>query len=601
MIINLAIKKMEIKNRISAIRNILIQNKFDAIIIPSTDPHISEYVAEHWKEREWISGFNGSAGIVVVTKEKAGLWTDSRYFIQAEKQLAETGIELFKQFVDNTPDYDEWLIQNLPTESVIALNGKNIALNQANALKNKLAGANIKLDLNLDLIDQIWSNRPDIPTNKIIPHNVEYTGKSKEEKITRLQQIMFHKKIDYLILGSLDDIAWLINMRGNDISYNPVFISYFVLSADSATLFIDPQKTDKETLYIFEKNEIQTKPYSDFFNFLTEMPENTSVMLDGNKINYHVVKSLPANTNIVNEANPTTLLKAIKNKTEIKGFKNALLKDGIALVKFFFWLENNVGKEKITELTISDKLVEYRSKEDHFIGESFNTIAGYREHGAIVHYSATKESASEIIKDGFLLIDSGAQFIDGTTDITRTIHLGKPTKQEMTDYTLVLKGHIQLAMAIFPEDTKGYQLDILARQALLQNRMNYGHGTGHGIGSYLNVHEGPQSISQRHINQTIEAGMITSNEPGLYRTGEYGIRIENLILSKNLEENEFGKFMCFETITLCPIDTNPVLPELLSNEEKNWLNQYHKTIFDQISKFLNAEENNWLKEKTNAI
>ncbi|RLD64586.1 MAG: aminopeptidase P family protein [Bacteroidetes bacterium] len=594
---------MNPKEIITKIQELLITNNLDAYIIPSTDPHQSEYVANHWKAREWVSGFTGSAGTLVITKEIAGLWTDSRYFLQAEQQLIGSGIELFKMKVPHSHPYIDWLKNNLKENSKVSFDGKLFSVSLTKMIESSLTDYNIKIESNHDFIKPLWKNRPSIPTNNIFIHDIKFAGKSSIEKISQVRSIMIEKNVTCHILSSLDDIAWLFNIRGNDVKYNPVVISYALITLDNAFLFIDKNLDDdiKET---FKKNNITILPYSKINDRINEFCKNQTILLNPSKINNCIFRSIPSSCKIIEDVNITTTLKATKNATEINNIKEVMVRDGVALTKFFYWLENNILQETITELSVDKKLQFYRSQQKNFVGLSFGTISAYNSHGAIVHYEPTKKTDVELMKEGIFLIDSGGQYLDGTTDITRTISLAKPKQEAINNFTLVLKGHINIASLKFPYGTKGYQIDILARKFLWDNYKNYGHGTGHGVGSFLNVHEGPQGISPNAsstLNINFEEGMLTSNEPGIYIENEYGIRIENLILCEKDKDTEFGKFMKFNTVSLCYIDKSLINIDLLSKDEIKWLNDYHKTVYEKISPFLNNDEKEWLKEKTKSL
>ncbi len=589
--------------KITALRALMKDKGIDACIIPSSDPHISEYIPNHWKSRAWISGFTGSAGIVVVTANKAGLWTDSRYFLQAESELTGSGIDLFKDGLPETPGLKEWLVKELPENSCVGIDGNVYAASEAQALLTYFNDYQIKLETQFKPFDSIWKNRPEIPTDKIFILPEDFSGASIQAKIASLLKEMQATGAETTILASLDSIAWLFNIRGNDIAFNPVAVCYAVVSKKETILFVNPGKLTSEVIDYLQSQNVTLADYNRIFDYVKNIPAGQKILVNPAKINYSLYKNIPGTCTIKEIAvHPVDMLKSIKNATEIKGFKNALTRDGVALVHFYMWLEKTLAAgEKITEVDISQQLFYFRSEQAYFFGESFETIAGYAAHGAIVHYNASEGSDSVIEQKGLLLIDSGAQYLDGTTDITRTIAVGDISEQMSTDYTLVLKGHIALAQARFPQGTKGCQLDILARKALWERGLNYLHGTGHGIGHFLNVHEGPQSIRMDLHPTPLQPGMVTSNEPGLYRAGEYGIRIENLIQTIPGEKTDFGSFYQFETLTLCPIDKKPVKKSLLSESEIDWLNKYHQEVYDKLSPFLNEDEKSWLKEKTKAF
>ncbi|MFT4168341.1 MAG: aminopeptidase P family protein [Dysgonomonas sp.] len=590
-----------INHRLSSLRRFLEEKDLHAFIIPSTDPHLSEYPASHWASREWISGFTGSAGTVVVTRDKAGLWTDSRYFLQAAQQLNGSDIELFREGLPTTPTIEEWLLSELSDGNNVGIDGNVYAAQDAYQLTARLNSKGLHLISDYDPFDSIWNDRPHIPTNTIFELPAKYSGITASEKIKSVRKVLKDSNADSILISSLDTVAWLFNIRGNDVHCNPVAVCHAYVSVNEAIIFINPKKLTEEIVRYFHEEGITIADYTKVSDYIQSIKEETKVCLQGTKVSFSLYNKIPDSCRITDIPSPVDLMKSIKNETEIQGFHNAMERDGAALVRFFMWLEKAVGTEDIEELTIVEKLVEYRSEQDLFVGESFDTIAGYQANGAIVHYHVTPESSQKIKPEGFLLIDSGAQFFDGTTDITRTVALGEISEQMKKDYTMVLKGHISLATCIFPQGTRGSQLDILARKALWDNGLNYLHGTGHGIGHFLNVHEGPQSIRMNENSTTLQPGMVTSNEPGLYRANKYGIRIENLIVTKEKCVTEFGAFYSFETLTLCPIDTTPIVKGMLTADEISWFNNYHQYVYDRLSPNLTEDEKNWLKEKTKAI
>ena len=576
--------KTNIPERIAALREAMRQQKVDAYIIPSSDPHLSEYPADRWKSREWISGFTGSAGTIVVTADKAGLWTDSRYFLQAASQLEGSGIELYKLALPETPSITEFLLHELHAGQAVGLDGQTYSAAEASALANKLSRKEIKLDTSADLIEGIWKDRPAVPGNPIFEMPEALSGASVHEKLDLINNQLRSEGADCLILAALDEIAWTF------------------VSEDESVLFIKPEKLTAEITEHLKKEGVTLAEYSMIQRYLSRLPENSRVFVDMNKTNVSLYDAIPGNCTIVEGISPANHLKSIKNETEIKGFQNAVVKDGVALTKFYIWLEKQMAEgAQVTEISAAEKLTALRAEQPQYIMDSFGTICGYAEHGAIVHYSATPETDATLKPEGLLLIDSGAQYLDGTTDITRTIALGEPTEQMKKDFTRVLKGTISLAKSKFPAGTRGSQIDILARKALWDSGINYLHGTGHGIGHCLNVHEGPQSIRMEENPVTLKPGMVISDEPAMYRTGEYGIRTENMILVREDSETEFGKFLGFDTLTLCFIDTSLIIIPMLSVREHAWLNKYHQMVYDKISPFLDEEEKAWLKEKTTEI
>ncbi|MGZ2368237.1 aminopeptidase P family protein [Ancylomarina sp. YFZ004] len=590
---------MTIFERVNALRSLMEEKEINAYIITSSDPHMSEYVPEYWTARQWISGFTGSAGTVVITKDKAGLWTDSRYFLQAEKELDGSGIDLFKMGVPGVPNQYQWLLSELEFEANIGFDGTCFSIAQTRELKNKLGDLSIHICEEDDLINEIWSDRPSLPKHKIFEHPVEFAGKSRKEKLAIIRNEMHKLEAKHHFVGSLDDIAWIFNLRGQDVDFNPVAIAYALIKEDSCSLYLDQSKLDNELIESLQKDGIQTADYKKICNDLEELRGSENVLLDNNRSNLSIYSSISAN--IIERENPSQLLKSQKNPTEIKGMKEAMIQDGLALTQFFCWLEENLGKSRITEFTLMDQIRHFRSKQKHFMGESFGSIVAYKAHGASPHYSTTEETDCEIKAEGLLLIDSGGQYMNGTTDITRTTALGELSQEEKMDFTLVLKGMIQMTLAVFPKGTRGCNIDILARQALWMYGKNYGHGTGHGVGCFLNVHEGPQSIRQELKEQAILPGMISSNEPGFYKEGAYGIRHENLILCKEKLNTEYGEFLEFDTLTLFPFDTKALDLNLLNDIEKNWLNHYHQKVYDSLAPQLDEKHKAWLKQKIQAI
>ncbi|MEI6755249.1 MAG: aminopeptidase P family protein [Paludibacter sp.] len=589
-----------IKNRLVSLRNAMLKAGVSACIIPGTDPHASEYIAEHWKERVWISGFNGSAGTAVVTTDKAGLWTDSRYFLQGAEQLAGTGIELMKQGLPETLEIIPWLSTELKTGDKVGVNPQMFSVNAYAAMKTELKMVGIEL-VSIDLLAEVWTERPSLPLKPFFVFDTKYSGKSTTEKLTAVRAELKKARANVFVMSALDDIAWLFNIRGNDVDYNPVVIAYALVEEDKATLFIAPEKLTADTRLYLEKEGVSVAAYTGIYEALKGISALKAVLIDGAKLNQSLFEAIPAACAKRNTMSPVFKLKSIKNKVEMAGVRRAMVKDGVALTKFFKWLEENVASGNLTETSVNKKLYECRNEQENFIGESFGTIAGYGPHGAIVHYSATEESASTLKPEGIFLLDSGGQYLDGTTDITRTVALGKVTEQQKKDFTLVLKGHIALGTAVFPVGTRGSQLDILARKAMWDLGLNYGHGTGHGVGHFLNVHEGPQSIRTEENPIILQAGMFMSNEPGLYRTGEYGIRTENLVHIVPAMQSEFGQFLQFETVTLFPIDKALIATEMLTETETAWLNDYHQKVFEKVSPVLNADEKKWLENKCSAI
>lgn len=591
---------MTICEKLSALREIMERKNLDAYIVSGTDPHNSEYLPAAWKQREWISGFTGSFGTVVVLKDSAGLWTDTRYFIQAGEQLDGTGIELHKLRIPGAVNYPEWLAEHLPAESRVGLDSHCITVNEMRELNAKLNKKNIKVVEECDLIGDIWLDRPALPDGRLTLVSSEITGVSAREKIRSIRELLRGEKSDYLLLSALDEIAWLYNIRCNDIEYNPVAISYAVVGLEKAYLFVNRSKVSPETKTALEHEGIEIDDYHHLSMFIETLEKDSRFCLDPETLNYAVYHRISDFFPVEETTSPVILSKSVKTDREIEGFRLACLKDGIAMTKFFYWLEKNV-RNSITESEASKKLSSIRALDDDYVSDSFENISAYGKNAALPHYSAVPGHDSLLEAHGLYLVDSGGQYTHGTTDITRTIALGGLTAQEKEDYTLVLKGMIALSQSVFPMGTRGCNLDAIARQPLWQNLRNFGHGTGHGIGFFLNVHEGPQSIRQELNDQPLLPGMVTSDEPGLYREGKYGIRHENVILCKQLTKNEFGEWYNFETLTLCYFDTSALSTELLTQDEKTWLNEYHKRVYDKISPFLNGEEKEWLKIKTSPI
>lgn len=595
--------KTNIPERIAALREAMKQHKIDAYIIPTSDPHMSEYPADCWKYREWISGFTGSAGTVIITADKAGLWTDSRYFLQASTQLEGTGIELFKMMLPETPTIPEFLTHELKEGQTVGLNGETYSLADARSLEKALAEKEIKLNTNASLIDPIWKERPAIPEAPMFEMPIELSGKSTEDKLIDINKMLHKAGADCTILSALDEVAWTFNIRGTDVAYNPVVISYAFVSEKESVLFVNPKKIPAEIAEHLKKEGVTLADYGMLATFLSRLPEQTRVFIDSKRTNVAIYNALPKSSILIEGTSPANHLKSIKNETEIKGFRNAVLKDGIAMTKFYFWLEKMLkAGEKVTELSAAAKLTALRSEQPQYVMDSFASISSYGPHGAVVHYSPTPETDTELKTDSLYLLDSGAQYLDGTTDITRTIALcDEPSEQMKKDFTRALKGTIGIAKCKFPAGIRGYLIDAFARKALWDAGINYLHGTCHGIGHCLNVHEGPQSIRMEENPVILEPGMVMSDEPAMYRPGEYGIRTENMILIRKDSETEFGKFLGFETLTLCYIDTKLVIPSMLSVREHAWLNKYHQMVYDLVSPHLTEEEKAWLKEKTAEI
>lgn len=589
---------MNYENRLNALREVMSAKGLAAFIVPSSDPHQSEYVAPHWNARTWISGFNGSAGTVIITQDAAALWTDSRYFLQAEQQLDSSCFQLMKMGLPETPDFVQWLAQKLKAGDRVGydpvVNGKQFIL----GLTVKLHDFQIlTVALDEDPFESIWVGRPTIPQEAVMELPLHFSGESRIQKFRRIRKEMKSKNVDIHLVASLDDIAWILNIRGKDIQFNPVVISYLIIEIQKIKLFINKQKLSSEMILLLQEDDVEIAPYEDIWVYANRLNKSQTVYLDPERVNLKLAESIKSCANIVEGMNFSTLMKAMKNEYELKGIRKAHIRDGVAMVKWMIWLEKDLQTHSHNEVSIADKLEEFRSRQENFRGLSFNAISGFGANGAIVHYSPQRATAARIETNGVLLIDSGGQYLDGTTDITRTIGIGLVEDEVKEWFTRVLQGHIRLAMAVFPEGTTGSQLDSFARAALWKAGYNYGHGTGHGVGHFLAVHEGPQNISPRG-SAVLMPGMLISNEPGMYRAGKYGIRIENLIVVTPVMTTEFGEYFGFETVTLCPIDLNMVNRNMMSDEEINWLNNYHKIVYEKLSPGLTSLENDWLRNKT---
>lgn len=591
-----------INDRLASLREVMRREHLAAFIFPSTDAHQSEYVAAHWQGREWISGFNGSAGTVVVTLTSAALWTDSRYFLAAEEQLKGTEYQLMKLKIEGTPTIAQWLAQELAdVESPeVGIDGMVNSYHSATALISdlrKLGGISVRT--NFDPLSIVWKNRPAIPQNPVEIQPMEYAGESVSSKITRIRKALRGLHADGMLVSALDDIAWTLNLRGTDVHCNPVFVSYLLISSDEVKLFVDEEKVSAEvrnylqengiSLYIYNKVEEALRNYSEY-----------NILLDGDETSYYLWKTVKCQE-IVAATSPIPAMKAVKNATEIQGYRNAMLRDGVAMVKFLMWLKPAVEAGGQTEISIDKKLTSLRAEQPLFRDISFDTIAGYAAHGAIVHYEATPETDIPLKPEGLILIDSGAQYQDATTDITRTIALGPVTEEMKHIYTLVLKAHIQLELVKFPDGASGTQLDAVGRECMWREGLNFLHGTGHGVGSYLNVHEGPHQIRMEWMPAPLRAGMTLTDEPGLYLAGKFGVRTENTVLITDYKKTEFGKFLQIEPLTLCPIDTTPIDTSIMLPEEIDWLNQYHQKVYEKLAPYLSETEKKWLRNATKAI
>lgn len=592
--------KETVKN-LEALREAMRKNHVDAVIVPGTDPHQSEYISAHWKLRDWVTGFTGSNGTAVITLSDAGLWTDSRYFLQAEIELEGSGVKMFKEDGGKDLSVTEWIAANLEEGGVLAVNGRLFSVVQAGRLEAFCGENGFRFATDFDPFPAIYTDRPELPLDKIFVHEEQYAGESVKDKIGRVIESAERQGADAVFLSALDEVAWTFNIRCTDVKFNPVAISYAYLSKEGSVLFVDERKLTPEVSAHLEKCGVRTLPYDGAEQFLGKLKDAT-VLIDPNKTSDTVARSI-VNCGVVYAQSPVALLKAVKNDVQIEGVRKAMERDGVALVKLYMWIEQSVASgEKVTEFDVDRRVVEFRSESPLYRGESFGMATGYNAHGAIVHYEAEEQTASELKPDGLLLVDTGAQYLDGTTDITRTITLGNTTDAQRRDFTLVLKGHIALATMVYPAGTRGSQLDAFARQFLWKECMTYWHGTGHGVGHFLNVHEGPQNFRLNENPAVLLPGMITSDEPGLYKTGEYGIRIENLILARNYRSTEaFGDFMNFETLTLFPYDYRLIVLSMLSDEELAWLNNYHAEVRRRLSPYLDEAQTAWLEEKTKEL
>ena len=593
---------MEIQDKITALRGFMSQNGIAAFIVPSTDPHSGEYVPAHWESRKWLSGFSGSAGTVVVTKDNAGLWTDSRYFIQAEEQLEGTGIQLFKDRLPETPSVSEWLGSVLNEGEKVGIDGWVNSMQEAAGLRKELQTYGLELTLVEDPFQYIWNDRPSLPQTPVFIHGLEYAGVSCSEKISKIKEVIKSNGATSIILSSLDEIAWTLNLRGDDVHCNPLFISYLILSDKKNTLYILEEKITEEVRSYLKEQGVEIEDYKSFSKNLKAFSGKDEELLQiSPQANEALYALASQHTNVTIAPSPVALMKAHKNPIEIAGFRKAMERDGVAMVKFLRWLKDAVKTGEESELSVDEKLYELRAEQANFKGISFDTIAGYKEHAAIVHYEATPKTSIPLKPEGMLLLDSGAQYLDGTTDITRTIVLGPLTEEEKKDYTLVLKGHLQLQNAQFPAGTCGTQLDVLARIAMWKAGINYLHGTGHGVGQFLSVHEGPHQVRMNHMPTLLEPGMTLTDEPGIYKAGRHGIRIENTLVVVPAQESEFGAFYKFEPLTLCPIDKEAILVDMLNDEELNWFNEYHQMVYNRLKPFLNEQEQTWLEEATSPL
>lgn len=581
---------MTSKEKVAALRSEMAKENIDAFIVYSADPHMSEYLPAEWQERTWLSGFTGSAGFVVITKDKAGLWTDGRYFVQAPTELEGSGIDLFKDGVDGTPNYIDWIISEIPNGGKVGVNAIATSNTNWETLKQKLETKNIQL-LDAPLLKNIWTERDAPSKNKIYVHPIERAGKSVTDKLSAIRESMDKQEASTHIISSVDDVAWTLNLRGSDVDYNPIFLGYIVVTINDAHLFVDLDKMEVEARRAMDAAGVKMLPYDEFFNYLKTI-KNQKVLISLNT-NQSIFEALKSENTFIKGAVPGNLMKATKNEAELNGFRTVMERDGVAMVKFLYWLTHNVGKEAMNEYSIGEKLRGFRAEGENFVSESFGSIIGYKGNGAIVHYSAKSEGSKEVTNDGSILVDSGGQYLEGTTDITRTLAIGAVSEEFKVDSTLVLQGMIRLSMVKFPKGTRGVQLDAIARMPLWINAKDYNHGTGHGVGSFMNVHEGPQNIRKEMNPQELIPGMVCSNEPGYYVEGKYGIRHENLVAVKEWKTSDMGSFYEFETLTFCPFFKDTIVKEMLSEKELAWLNDYHKQCEEKIGKHLEGDVKAW--------
>ena len=592
---------MNTNEKIDHIRQLMKDGNIAAVIIPSDDPHQSEYVAEHWQARKWLTGFSGSAGTAVVTLEHAILWTDFRYYIQAEKQISGSRFELYKMGEPDVPTFQKWLNDTLKPGDIIGIDGNVVSKANVKKYKAEFEAKELLLDTDVDFIKGLWADRPLRPKSAAFSLSEKYAGKSRKDKIRQIHKQMDDLDASYHLMATLDDIAWTLNLRGKDVHTNPVNIAFVLVAPQKVSLFVSDGKIDNKLAKELNRDGIEIAEYEDITAALSQIQDNKVILVDPENTNYRLYQSINKKCKIIEKPNPAIALKAIKNDTEIAHLKQTAVKDGVAVVNFLFWLEHQNEDAQITEQFVADKLYAFRKAQALFVDNSFDPIMAYQDHSAMCHYSATRETDAIIGNTGMFLTDSGGNYLTGTTDITRTICRGEPSKQEITDYTLVLKGHIAVATALFPKGTKGFQIDTLSRQYLWNEGMDFGHGTGHGVGFFLCVHEGPARISPHPIDVKLEKGMVLTNEPGVYREGAYGIRLENMILVDSAFENEFGAFMKFETLTNCHFERNLIDITLLSGDEKNWINTYHARVYEKLFPNLDKNVASWLREKTRAI
>jgi Xaa-Pro aminopeptidase len=588
---------MNTHDKLSLLRQKMDETGVSAVIIPNADPHQSEYLAEHWQTLKWLTGFSGSAGTAVVTKTQAGMWTDFRYWIQAAAQLDD--FELFRQGDTDVPSFDTWLTQTLSDTDRVALDGKMMSAAQAGKLKKQFAQTGIVLDTTMDLISDLWQDRPPKPQTPAFELDTVYAGETRKEKVIRIRKKMADCNADCHVLAALDDIAWTFNLRGQDIHSNPVNIAFALITANKISLFMDSAKVSETLGAALEADGIAVLDYDAFYETVLNLDEKSKVLLDPERISDFIYQSIKARSKIIERSNPSVMFKSLKNKVEIAHIRETAIKDGRAVVNFLHWLcTSDVPK---TEMTTAEQLLNFRKEQEHFIHPSFDSIMAFKEHSAICHYSAAPDTDLPLSPDAMFLTDSGGNYLTGTTDITRTVHLGTPTNQEVKDYTLVLKAHIAVATARFPATARGYQIDAMARRHLWQQGLDFGHGTGHGVGFFLCVHEGPARLSSLPLDITLRPGMLLTNEPGLYREGQHGIRLENMVLVIEDRQTQFGKFFKFENMTFCHFERNLMDKSMLNPEEVNWINEYHQRVYDRLAPGLDHPVRQWLKQRTTPL
>lgn len=596
-----------IKERLQKLRALMEEHGMDAYLVLTEDFHGSEYVGDYFKCRKYMTGFTGSAGSLVVTRDMAGLWTDGRYFLQAEEQLRDSSITLFKMGEEGVPTLTAFLKEQLPENGCLGFDGRAVNTRMARNIADSCSEKQIRFVFDRDLVGEIWSDRPALSAGPVMLLEECYTGESRASKLAKTRELMSEKKADYFVLSSLDDIAWLLNIRGNDVKCNPVVLSYLAMTQKEVILFVNDKVISNQVREAMEADGVSFQPYQAIYEYMKQIPDGRSLLLDEGRTNYAIVQSRSEGVTLLPQANLTSLLKCVKNQVEIDNERKAHVKDGVAVTKLIYWLKTQVGRQEITELSAAARLEELHQEQEHYMGPSFEPIIGYAEHGAIIHYSATEESSAVLKPEGLVLMDTGGQYLEGTTDITRTVALGPVTEEEKKYFTIVLRGNLNLAAAKFKAGCCGLNLDYLARQPMWEEGLDYNHGTGHGVGYFLNVHEGPVSFhwktgdNGRVVSTVLQEGMLISDEPGLYFAGKFGIRTENLIVCQKAEKTEYGQFMKFETLTMVPIDLDAVDPKALSPREKQLLNEYHAKVYQTISPYLSEEEAAWLKTATRAI